>query len=45
MDGEGQLAAAQMSSIYTPLDQAQEEAVPLVERALTLLGHFKPKAL
>ncbi len=28
----------------TPLDYAQEEAIPLVEWALTLMGHYKPKA-
>ncbi len=32
-----------MSEIDTPLDHAQEEAMPLVERALTLMWHCNPK--
>ncbi len=39
MDGEDQPAASQMS---TPLDHAQEEAMPLVEWALTPMGHRDP---
>ncbi len=43
MEGEAQPAASQISEMYTPLDHAQEEAMPLVEWALTLMGHCKPK--
>lgn len=43
MDSEDQLAAAQMTAIKTLLDQAQEEATPLVEWALTPKGHNKSK--
>ncbi len=39
MDGEDQPAASQMS---TQLDHAQEEAMPLVEWALTPMGHRDP---
>ncbi len=43
MDGEAQLAASQISEMDTPLDHAQEKAMPLVEWALTPMGHCKPK--
>ncbi len=43
MDGEDQPAASQISEMDTPLDHAQEEAMPLVEWALTPMGHCKPK--
>lgn len=39
VDGEDQPAAAQMSEIETPLDHAQEEAIPLMEWALSPKGH------
>ncbi len=42
MDGEDQPAASQMSEMETPLDHAQEEAMPLVEWALTPMGHCNP---
>ncbi len=32
-----------MSEMDTPLDHAQEEAMPLVEWALTPMGHWNPK--
>ncbi len=38
VDGESQLAAAQISALDTLLDQAQEEVTPLVEWALTPMG-------
>ncbi len=41
MDGEDQPAASQMSEMDTPL--AQEEAMPLVEWALTPMGHCNPE--
>ncbi len=43
MDGEDQPAASQMSEMDIPLDHAQEEAMPLVEWALTPLGHCNTK--
>ncbi len=43
MDGEAQRATSQISEMDTPLDHAQEEAMPLVEWALTPMGHCKPK--
>ncbi len=43
MDGEDQPATSQISEMDTPLDHAQEEAMPLVEWALTPMGHCKPK--
>ncbi len=43
MDGEDQPAASQMSEMDTPLDHAQEEAMPLVEWALTPMGHCNPE--
>ncbi len=43
MDREDQLATSQMSEMDTLLDHAQEEAMPLVEWALTLMGHCNPK--
>ncbi len=43
MDGEAQLAAAHISAMDTPLDHAQDEAMPLVEWALTPMGHCWPK--
>ncbi len=43
MDGEDQPAASQMSEMDTPLNHAQEEAMPLVEWALTPMGHCNPK--
>ncbi len=43
MDGEDQPAALQISEIDSPLDHAQEEAMPLVEWALTPMGHCKFK--
>ncbi len=43
MDGEAKLAASQISEIDTPLDHAQEEAIPLVKWALSPMGHCNPK--
>ncbi len=43
MDGEAQPAAAHISAMDTPLDHAQDEAMPLVEWALTTMGHCLPK--
>ncbi len=43
MDGEAQLAGAHISAMDTPLDHAQDEAMPLVELALTPMGHCWPK--
>ncbi len=42
MDGEDQPAASQMSDMDTPLEHAQEKAMPLVEMALTPMGHRDP---
>ncbi len=42
MDGEDQPAASQIPDMDTPLDNAQEEAMPLVEWALTPMGHRDP---
>ncbi len=39
MDGDDQPAASQMSEMDISLDHAQEEAMPLVEWALTPMGH------
>ncbi|XP_016106691.1 polyribonucleotide nucleotidyltransferase 1, mitochondrial [Sinocyclocheilus grahami] len=39
LDSEDQPAVAKTSPIEIPLDQAQEEAIPLVECALTPIGH------
>ncbi len=35
--------ASQMSEMDTPVDHAQEEEMPLVEWALTLMGHCNPE--
>ncbi len=43
MDCEDQAAASQMSEMDTSLDHAQEEAMTLVEWALTPMGHCNPK--
>ncbi len=43
MDGEAQPAAAHISAMDTPLDLAQDEAMPLVEWDLTPMGHCWPK--
>ncbi len=43
MDDEDKLAASQISEMDTPLDHAQEEAMPLMEWALTPMRHCKPK--
>ncbi len=43
MNGKDQPAALQMSEMDTPLDHAKEEAMPLVEWALTPMGHCNPK--
>ncbi len=43
MDGEDQPATSQMSEMDTLLDRAQEEAMPLVDWALTPMGHYNPK--
>ncbi len=43
MDGKDQPAASQMSEMDTPLNHAQEEAMPLVEWALTPIGHCNPE--
>ncbi len=43
VDGEDQPGASQMSEMDTPLDHAQEEVMPLVEWALTPMGHCNPK--
>ncbi len=43
MDGKDQPAASQISEMDTLLNNAQEEAMPLVEWALTPMGHCKPK--
>ncbi len=43
MDNEAQPAAAHISAMDTPLDHAQDEVMPLVEWALTPLGHCWPK--
>ncbi len=39
MDCEAQPAAAHISAMDTPLDHAQDEAMSLVEWALTPMGH------
>ncbi len=41
VDGDDQPAAWQISPMVTPLDQAQEEAIPLVEWALTEMGALR----
>lgn len=43
VDGEDQPAVVQMSPMDTPLGHTQEETIPLVEWALTPIGHSKPK--
>ncbi len=43
MDGEAQTVAAHISAMDTPLGHAQDEAIPLVEWALTPMGHSWPK--
>lgn len=43
VDSEDQPVTAQMSPMDTPLEHAQEEAIKLVEWALTPIGHCKPK--
>ncbi len=43
MDGEDQPAASQMSEMDTPQDHVQDEAMPLVEWVLTLMGHCNPE--
>ncbi len=43
MDGEAKPAASPISKMDTLLDHAQEEEMPLVEWALTPMGHCKPK--
>ncbi len=43
MDGKDQPAVSQMSEMDTPLNHAQEEAMPLVEWALTPIGHCNPE--
>ncbi len=43
MDSQDHPAASQISEMDTLLDHAQEEAMPLVEWALTPMGHCKPK--
>ncbi len=43
MDGKDQPATSQMSEMDTPLNHAQEEAMPLVEWALTPIGHCNPE--
>lgn len=42
INGEDQPATAQMSPMDTPLDHAQDVAMPLVECALTPMGHCRP---
>ncbi len=43
MNRKAQPAAAHISAMDTPLDHAQDEAMPLVVWALTLMGHSWPK--
>ncbi len=43
MDSEAQPAASQFSKMDNPLDHAQEEAMPLVEWALTPMEDCKHK--
>ncbi len=43
MDSEDQPAASQISEMDSPLNHAQKQAMPLVEWALTPMGHCKPK--
>ncbi len=43
MDGEAQSATSQISKMDTPLDHAQEGAMPLVEWALTPMRDCNPK--
>ncbi len=40
---KAQPAAAYISAMDTPLDHAQDEAMPLIEWALTPMGHCWPK--
>ncbi len=39
MDGKAQPAAAHISAMDTPQDHSQDKAMPLVEWALTPMGH------
>ncbi len=41
--GKDQPAPSQMSEMDTPLDHAKEEAMPLMEWALTPIGHYNPE--
>ncbi len=41
--GKVQPATSQMSEMDTPLDHAKEEAMPLMEWALTPIGHYNPE--
>ncbi len=43
MDGEAQSAASHISEMNAPLEHAQDEAMPLVEWALSPTGHCWPK--
>ncbi len=43
MDSEAKPVATQISAMDTPLDHAQEEAMPLVEWAPNPMGHSKSK--
>ncbi len=43
MDAKDPPATSQMSEMDTPQDHAQEEAMPLVEWALTPMGHCNPE--
>ncbi len=43
MDDEAQPATARVSAKDTPLDHTQDEAMPLVDWALTPMGHSWPK--
>ncbi len=43
MDGEAQSAALHISKMDAPLEHAQDEAIPLVEWALSPTGHCWPK--
>ncbi len=43
MDGEAQPATTHISAMDTHLDHVHDEAMPLVEWALTPMGHSWPK--
>ncbi len=45
MDGKEQPATSQISEMDTPLDHVQEEAMPLMEWALTPIGQEVPPIL